>query len=305
MSIRGLLFFTLVFSSVSFLHAKTQKHIYGKIVGSSGVAVRDAMVVVGMSKVASPTNISGAFVIKAAVGDTLHVFSNSCFNSTWIVPATDKEILFPQITLQLRRRVWVRKDTIQSDLSDDQIWIAGRVINDLLQPMAGVNVALAHRLKGTVTNELGSFQLLATIGDTLDIRSVGFKKQRFVLTKEADNLFREVMLEIDTVMLAEIKVMPWLTKDMMSYENLPLDATEIGNMYLRYKGMMTDKTRFPTISYNFAPFLGKLFGLGIDKIRRGKLSKKEQRIDLMRQRLLLDEQRARNKQDSLHSIGEF
>lgn len=280
------------------LFSKETKTIYGKLVTSSGEVVRNGLISLGSSSIQTPVNKDGSFEFTAQSGDTLQIHTGSFNPKIWIVPDSKQDVVFPEIVLQAKARVWSGEERVISTRTEP-ILVMGEVTNDKAEPMEGASVHVINSFSGVATNEFGSFRIEVMPGDTLEIRSVGFKSQYFNITEDADAIYREVELELDTTMLSEIKVMPWLTKEMMSYENLPLDASEVNRMYLREKALYTDKTKFRTVSFNFAPLILKYIGKGIGLIGNSKAKKKQNRIDVMRQQVLENQEREKINNDSI------
>lgn len=273
------------------------KTIYGKLVSVTGDLIQNALISTNNSSLSTPVNKDGSFEFSARVGDTLFIHSGSFYPKSWCVPSSDTDVLFPEITLVPKERIWKKEAAEPADEFGQilPILVMGSILDDALTPLPGASIKIANTFTGVASNKYGSFKIEVMTGDTLEIRSVGYKTRLFTIETGAEAVYREVILEADTTLLNEVKVMPWLTKENMSYEEVPLDASEINRMYLREKALYTDKTRFRTVSFNFAPLLTRWLGKGVNLIKISKKKKKQNRIDIMRQNVL--EQQA--KRDSL------
>ena len=144
--------------------------------------------------------------------------------------------------------------------------IAGLVTNQNGVELSDVHVVSVKNGKGTITNEKGYFKIAIVAPDTLRFVYVGSKSKDVVINKTDDPIrVISILLEPSTVMLNEVEVSPYLSKDNMSYDELPKDAGEANRAYLREKAKNTDKTRFPTVGYNFAPAIFALVGTLFEK----------------------------------------
>lgn len=281
-----------------YLCARETITIYGKVVSGAGEGISGAIVSLGNSNKNTPTMNDGSFRIQAVPGDSLFIHTGSYHPKIWIVPQTNQNILFPRIVLIEKATAPV----LNIDLKNQKkgpVLVMGTVKDAENKILQGASVIIRGTFTGVATNKLGSFNIEAMPGDTLEIRTLGYKTRFFEVDENSDAMFREVLMEIDTTMLDEVKVSPWLTKEMMSYESVPLDASEINRMYLREKAVYTDKSRFRTVSYNFAPLLGQLLGKGIALIVKSKTQKKQDRIDSMRQKVLQELRMKELQQDTI------
>ncbi|GEM_PF-6209494 len=93
------------------------------------------------------------------------------------------------------------------------IQFSGRVLSKVQKepiPYASVLIASTHR--GTIANLQGFFAIVAKPGDTLRISAMGFKPVYIpVRSIEGGSVFRNVYLEVDTLLLEEVRVYPWIS----------------------------------------------------------------------------------------------
>jgi hypothetical protein len=74
-------------------------------------------------------------------------------------------------------------------------------------PLEGITVIKTASGRGTVSDAAGVFRIMVTPGDTLLIRAVGFKSQRYVVHPRAQNdLTVQILLEEGSLELPEVKV---------------------------------------------------------------------------------------------------
>ena len=63
--------------------------------------------------------------------------------------------------------------------------IAGTIVNDnTMLPVSNVNIININKVKGTVTNGMGYFEIEAAVNDTLHISSIGFQSLTVRVTND-------------------------------------------------------------------------------------------------------------------------
>ena len=95
------------------------------------------------------------------------------------------------------------------------IQFSGIVIHaDSLEPLPFVNIInVSRNYKGTYTDMRGFFSLVVTVGDTIQISSLGYKKQELVIPKDLVNntLSAIFKLKMDAIDLPMIYIFPYAT----------------------------------------------------------------------------------------------
>ncbi len=95
------------------------------------------------------------------------------------------------------------------------IQFSGIVIHaDSLEPLPFVNIInVSRNYKGTYTDMRGFFSLVVSVGDTLHISSLGYKKQELVIPKDLVNntLSAIFKLKMDAIDLPMIYIFPYAT----------------------------------------------------------------------------------------------
>ncbi len=95
------------------------------------------------------------------------------------------------------------------------VQFSGIVIHaDSLEPLPFVNVInISRNYKGTYTDMRGFFSLVVSVGDTIQISSLGYKKQELVIPKELVNnsLSAIFKLKIDAIDLPMVYIFPYAT----------------------------------------------------------------------------------------------
>lgn len=95
------------------------------------------------------------------------------------------------------------------------IQFSGIVIHaDSLEPLPFVNIInISRNYKGTYTDMRGFFSLVVSVGDTVQISSLGYKKQELVIPKDLVNntLSAIFKLKMDAIDLPMIYIFPYAT----------------------------------------------------------------------------------------------
>lgn len=80
---------------------------------------------------------------------------------------------------------------------------------DSKTPLAGAVVTEIRSKRGTVTDAYGRFSIELAIGDTLQVRAMGYKPRIHPLhLPPVDQMHTEVLLELDNVLLKEVQINP-------------------------------------------------------------------------------------------------
>ncbi len=89
------------------------------------------------------------------------------------------------------------------------------VTADSLKPIPYVNVIIRNTWRGTVTDYFGFFSFVARMNDTIEFSSLGFKRSTFIIPDTLkDNRYSLIqMLHGDTVLIKEVFIYPWPTKE--------------------------------------------------------------------------------------------
>ena len=112
------------------------------------------------------------------------------------------------------------------------IQFSGTVKDELLQPMPFAHVLVLNNYRGAITNNFGTFSLVVEESDSVLISSVGYKTKYMVIPKIFLPSFYnlDIILEVDTLVIAEAKIYPWKTyeefKDAFVNLKLPTDDME-------------------------------------------------------------------------------
>ena len=167
--------------------------------------------------------------------------------------------------------------------SHKKIVVGGVVTDSYQKELANVHVVNARQHSGTTTNVSGFFKINAQWGDTLIFKYIGMSQQNYVVNDTSGNtILVRIELEVENVMLNEARISPYLSKKDLSYDNLPMDASENSRTVLRNFALATDKTRFPMVKVNFVDLTKMLI-----KKRVTKPSRKDRQRSI-RQQIMME-----------------
>lgn len=89
------------------------------------------------------------------------------------------------------------------------------VTSDSLAPVPYTSVMIKNSNRGTVSDYFGFFSFVAKMNDTIEYVAIGFKKAIFVIPDTlTDNRCSMIqILKADTILLREVVIFPWPTKE--------------------------------------------------------------------------------------------
>lgn len=95
------------------------------------------------------------------------------------------------------------------------IQLSGTVTDELMRPMPFAHVLVLNNYRGAITNVYGNFSLVVEESDSVLISSVGYKRKYMVIPENLPTKFHtiEIILQIDTLVIAEARIYPWKTYD--------------------------------------------------------------------------------------------
>jgi hypothetical protein len=112
------------------------------------------------------------------------------------------------------------------------IQLSGTITDEYLRPMPFAQVLVLNNYRGAITNPYGNFSVVVEESDSVLISSVGYKTKYIVIPTNYDSKFMNVriILNIDTLVIAEAKIYPWKTyeefKEAFVNLKLPTDDME-------------------------------------------------------------------------------
>ncbi|MFB6319230.1 carboxypeptidase-like regulatory domain-containing protein [Saccharicrinis sp. FJH54] len=173
--------------------------------------------------------------------------------------------------------------SVQAQTGNKKV-VAGIVSDQNGKELVAVNVVSKRKGVGTITNDKGYFKLEVDAPDTVVFMFMGMQPRNLVVNDSSETIqLVNVMLQTSSVILKEVEISPFLSKQDLSYDKLPMDATESTRYQLRQHAKHTNKTYFETVGFNFAPLLLKQVGKLGAKIEKAKDRETRQRISIMKQ----------------------
>ena len=114
------------------------------------------------------------------------------------------------------------------------VQLSGLVIGgDSAYGIPGVTIYTPKSGRGTITNYLGYFSMPALGGDSIVIKSLGFKERFFIVPKDTSKLSLVIELLGDTSILPTVEVFPWPTENIFkeAFLSLKLNDNSYDNMH--------------------------------------------------------------------------
>jgi hypothetical protein len=104
------------------------------------------------------------------------------------------------------------------------IQVSGIITDEYYKPVAGVAVVSKKLKRGTISERTGIYSITSTPGDTIFFRALGFKRYHTIIpeTFEARHCEVDIALDIDTIHIKEVNVMPW-----KNYSEFIKDVTKV------------------------------------------------------------------------------
>lgn len=91
--------------------------------------------------------------------------------------------------------------------------VSGIITDEENNALSDVGVISLKLRRGTLSEKTGIYSITSTPGDTIFFRALGFKKRSLVLPRdfEGRHFSLDVKLELDTIPIENVVVMPWKT----------------------------------------------------------------------------------------------
>lgn len=109
------------------------------------------------------------------------------------------------------------------------IQLSGIILNaDSTDAVAGVNIYVPTKGRGTSSSTFGYFSMPVLEGDSVVFSFIGLKKQTFKVPKkvESDKISLILTMEVDEIALAEIEVMPYPTEEEFKQAVIALNVVD-------------------------------------------------------------------------------
>jgi hypothetical protein len=142
--------------------------------------------------------------------------------------------LFLILLVSLTTQLFAQEDEPKKDLKK-VIQFSGLVVGgDSSYGVPGVHLYVPKAGRGTITSPVGYFSLATLTGDSIIIKSIGYKEKYFVIPDRSDDKL-SVIIELmeDTLMLPVVEIFPYPTEKLFkeAFITLKLPETDIDNMH--------------------------------------------------------------------------
>jgi hypothetical protein len=96
---------------------------------------------------------------------------------------------------------------------DKYVQLSGIITDNADRPVQGVAVFSRKLRRAAVSENTGIYSITTTPGDTVFFRAIGYKRYHTIIPSdyEEKHCKADISLEIDTIPIAEVKIMPWRT----------------------------------------------------------------------------------------------
>ncbi|OFY65947.1 MAG: hypothetical protein A2V64_09915 [Bacteroidetes bacterium RBG_13_43_22] len=93
------------------------------------------------------------------------------------------------------------------------IQVSGIITDITDRPVAGVAVISKKMRRGAISERTGIYSITSVPGDTIFYRALGFKRYHTIipLTYENRHCMVDIKLELDTIPIEEVTILPWKT----------------------------------------------------------------------------------------------
>lgn len=113
------------------------------------------------------------------------------------------------------------------------VQLTGRLYSELLEPLPFAHILVLNNYRGTITDRDGKFSFVTQVGDSIMFSSLGYKRKIFIIpdTLKEPFLTMDMILNIDTFMIAEVEIYPWKSYEEFkkAFLNLQLPDDDMDN----------------------------------------------------------------------------
>jgi hypothetical protein len=91
------------------------------------------------------------------------------------------------------------------------VQLSGRIIDEQTEPLPFAHVLIMNNYRGTITDREGKFSLVVEVFDTVLFSTLGYKRRTMVIPDTLARPFitADIVLQEDTILIAEVEVYPW------------------------------------------------------------------------------------------------
>jgi hypothetical protein len=166
--------------------------------------------------------------------------------------------------------------------------VSGYIVNDnMLFPVSNVNIININKVKGTVTDSKGYFEIAASINDTLHITCIGFQSLKVKVTNDwVKNGSTKIHLTEKAIALEEVIIRKYLltgylevdSKLIPSPENFRYSISGLPNAYEAGEYSPKAFSRVMNSIFNPADMLYNFFGSKPKELRKLKEMRKDDTV---------------------------
>lgn len=113
------------------------------------------------------------------------------------------------------------------------VQLTGRLYSELLEPLPFAHVLVLNNYRGTITDKDGKFTFVTQVGDSIMFSTLGYKRKILIIpdTLSEPFLTTDIILDIDTFMIAEVEIYPWKSYEEFkkAFLNLQLPDDDMDN----------------------------------------------------------------------------
>jgi hypothetical protein len=112
------------------------------------------------------------------------------------------------------------------------VQLSGRITNEQTESLPFAHVLIMNNYRGTITDREGKFSLVVEVFDTVLFSTLGYKRRTMVIPDTLPRPFitTDIVLQEDTILIAEVEVYPWRSyeefKEALLNLKLPDDDNE-------------------------------------------------------------------------------
>jgi hypothetical protein len=99
----------------------------------------------------------------------------------------------------------------QENERERYVQLSGIITDVSYRPVQGVTIISKKLRKGTVSERSGIYSITSMPGDTVFFRALGFKRYHTIIPETYEERYCnvDIILEIDTIQIEAINIMPW------------------------------------------------------------------------------------------------
>jgi carboxypeptidase-like protein len=166
--------------------------------------------------------------------------------------------------------------------------VSGSIVNDNTSlPVGNVNIINLNKVKGTVSNDKGYFEIEASVNDTLHLSFIGFQSLRIRVTNDwLKNKTTKIQMTEKAIALEEIFIQPYTLTGYLEIDSKLIPIREnyrysISGLQQGYEAGESSPNAFGRVMgsiFNPADMLYNFFGKKTRELKRLKQMKKDDTV---------------------------